>query len=257
VTAEQTHLLQEQGYLILHRLIDPEWLEELRYETERLLREEGEHAGSEFRKEANADRLANLVDKGAAFLRLVSHPELLAGAEAVLGPDWKLSSLNYRAALPHSDSAQPLHCDMGLVPDSLGACVFNSIWLLDDFTETNGATRIVPGTHRSGQLPQAVLADPSAPHPDEVLVLGQAGDVILMNAHLWHGGTANRTDAPRRSLHGFFVRGDQPQQQYQKRLLRLETQQQLSPALRRILALDDERNDALSSTGSGRSGFLK
>lgn len=88
-------------------------------------------------------------------------------------------------------------------------------------------------------------------------MLAAAGDVILMNAHLWHGGTANRTSAPRRSLHAFFVRGDQPQQQYQRRLLRPETQAALSPALRRILALDDPRNDQLSAHGSGRSGFLR
>jgi ectoine hydroxylase-related dioxygenase (phytanoyl-CoA dioxygenase family) len=79
----------------------------------------------------------------------------------------------------------------------------------------------------------------------------------MMNAHCWHGGTANRTDRPRRSLHGFFVRGDQPQQQYQKRLLRPETLESLTPELRRILAIDDPRNDELSSTGSGRSGFLR
>jgi ectoine hydroxylase-related dioxygenase (phytanoyl-CoA dioxygenase family) len=115
----------------------------------------------------------------------------------------------------------------------------------------------VPGSHTWGKLPQEVLADPQAPHPDEQLVLASAGDVILMNAHLWHGGTANRTTAPRRSLHAFFVRGDQPQQQYQKRLLRPETKASLSPELRRILALDDPRNDELSAKGSGRSGFLR
>ena len=131
------------------------------------------------------------------------------------------------------------------------------IFMIDDFTPENGATRYVPGSHTWGKLPQQTLADVKAPHPGEQLVLGAAGDVILMNAHLWHGGTANRTDAPRRSLHAFFVRGDQPQQQYQKRLLGPETQASLSPELRRILALDDERNDALSEHGSGRSGFLR
>jgi ectoine hydroxylase-related dioxygenase (phytanoyl-CoA dioxygenase family) len=211
---------------------------------------EGASAGAEFRKEANSQRLANLVDKGETFRRVVSHPELLAAAELVLGPDWKLSSLNYRAAEPHSDSAQPLHCDMGLLPDAQGYAVFNSVWMLDDFTPENGPTRAVPGSHRSGSLPPAA-------HPDETIILGRAGDVIMMNAHCWHGGTANRTDRPRRSLHGFFVRGDQPQQQYQKRLLRPETLESLTPELRRILAIDDPRNDELSSTGSGRSGFLR
>ena len=253
MTADEKILLQEQGYLIVRGVMDAAWLAELRMATARLLELEGADAGGEFRKEVGSDRLANLVDKGECFERLVSHPMLLEAAEAVLGPDWKLSSLNYRAALPGEQSLQPLHCDMGLLPDSLGNAVFNSIWMLDDFTPENGPTRFVPGSHRSGVLP----SNGSAPHPDEQVALGFAGDVILMNSHMWHGGTANRTSTPRRSLHGFFVRGDQPQQQYQRRLLRADTVAGLSPVLRRVLALDDERNDVLSSVGSGKSGFLK
>ena len=253
MTADEKILLQEQGYLIVRGVMDAAWLEELRMATGRLLAEEGADAGGEFRKEVGSDRLANLVDKGECFQRLVSHPMLLEAAEAVLGPDWKLSSLNYRAALPGEQSLQPLHCDMGLLPDAFGNAVFNSIWMLDDFTPENGPTRFVPGSHRSGVLP----SNGSAPHPDEQVALGNAGDVILMNSHMWHGGTANLTFVPRRSLHGFFVRGDQPQQQYQRRLLRAETVAGLSPVLRRVLALDDERNDVLSAVGSGKSGFLK
>jgi ectoine hydroxylase-related dioxygenase (phytanoyl-CoA dioxygenase family) len=257
MTEEHIRQLRVEGYLILPGVIDAAWLEALRTAVARQLDLEGENAGAEFRKEENAQRLANLVDKGQVFQRVIGHPELLEAAGAVLGPGFKLGSLNYRAAAPLSNSAQPLHCDMGLLPDAKGNAVFNSIWLLDDFTPENGATRFVPGSHVSAKLPQQALADPWAAHPEERLALGAAGDVILMNAHLWHGGTANRTAAPRRSLHAFFVRGDQPQQQYQKRLLRPETQASLSPELRRILALDDERNDALSRQSSGRSGFLR
>ena len=257
MTAAQIRQLQTEGYLTLPAVIDAEWLEALRAATARQLELEGANAGSEFRKEANSQRLANLVDKGQVFQRVICHPEVLQAAEAVLGPDFKLGSLNYRAAEPLSNSAQPLHCDMGALPDAKGNAVFNSIWLLDDFTPENGATRFVPGSHVSGKLPQEALADPWAAHPQERLALGAAGDVILMNAHLWHGGTANRSAAPRRSLHAFFVRGDQPQQQYQKRLLRPETQESLSSDLRRILALDDARNDLLSEQSSGRSGFLR
>ena len=78
-----------------------------------------------------------------------------------------------------------------------------------------------------------------------------------MNAHMWHGGTANRTAFPRRALHGFYTRFDKPQQQYQKQLLRAETIVRLSPELRKILALDDPLNDTLSSAQTGMSGFLK
>jgi ectoine hydroxylase-related dioxygenase (phytanoyl-CoA dioxygenase family) len=102
-----------------------------------------------------------------------------------------------------------------------------------------------------------VLDDLNAVHPEEILVTGSAGTVVVMNAHLWHGGTANRTAAERRALHGFYCRCDIPQQQYQKKLLRPETQAALDPALRKILALDDPVNDRLCETGSGQSGFLR
>ena len=78
-----------------------------------------------------------------------------------------------------------------------------------------------------------------------------------MNAHVWHGGTANRTAAPRLAMHAFYCRGDKPQQQYQKALLRPEVQAALDPELRQILALDDLANDALSANVDVRSGFLK
>jgi ectoine hydroxylase-related dioxygenase (phytanoyl-CoA dioxygenase family) len=153
--------------------------------------------------------------------------------------------------------AQPLHCDAGSLPDDKGYCVCNTIWLLDDFTPENGATRIVPGSHKWGRLPQAVLADPAAPHPEEILVTSRAGSVVVMNTHAWHGGTANQTDRPRRALHSFYCRFDQPQQQYQKRLLRPETQKSVSGVVRDLLALDDPLNDELSTRETGMSGFMK
>jgi hypothetical protein len=52
----------------------------------------------------------------------------------------------------------------------------------------------------------------------EELVTGSAGTVVVMNTHMWHGGTASRTDRCRRALHVFYMRNDKPQQQYQKAL---------------------------------------
>jgi ectoine hydroxylase-related dioxygenase (phytanoyl-CoA dioxygenase family) len=207
--------------------------------------------------EAGSRRLANLVDKGEIFQRLISWPRILELVGHVLGERFKLSSFNARSANPYSNEPQPLHCDAGALPDKNGFWVCNTIWLLDDFTTENGATRVIPGSQYWSQFPQDVLADPVQPHPDEVLVLGPAGSVVVMNTHAWHGGTANRTGAHRRALHGFYCRFDKPQQQYQKRLLRPETQAALSMELRKLLALDDPLNDELCSVETSASGFLK
>ena len=257
MTLDEERQLDEQGFLVLEGLLPNGFLESLRARIEDLFQQEGENAGSEFRQEPHARRLANLVDKGEEFRKVVAHPEVLERVAYVLKPRFKLSSLNARSTDPNSPEAQPLHCDAGSIPDEMGYCVCNTIWLLDDFTTENGATRIVPGSHKWGKLPQQVLSDPAAPHPEEVLVTGPAGSVVVMNTHAWHGGTANRTDRPRRALHSFYCRYDQPQQQYQKRLLRPETQAQIGGELRELLALDDRLNDELCASATGMSGFMK
>src|SRR5205823_9400758 len=137
--------------------------------------------------------------------------------------------------------------DMSAIADEAGFWVCNSVWMLDDFTADNGALRLVPGSHNWRRLPQQALDDPLADHPDQVLVTGRAGTVVVVNAHAWHGGTANRTAAARTAVHAFYCRRDRPQQQYQKRLLCPEVQLALSPQLRDLLAVDDPLNDQLSA----------
>ena len=257
MTPAEREALDTSGYVVLERFLNQDLLAQVRGRVEELHEQEGENAGAEFRKEAGSRRLANLVDKGEIFERLIAMPEILERVGYVLGNNFKLSSFNARSADPYSNEPQPLHCDAGALPDEHGYWVCNTIWLLDEFTSENGATRVIPGSQKWRQLPQEALADPLASHPEEKLLLAPAGSVVVMNTHAWHGGTANRTAAPRRALHAFYCRSDKPQQQYQKRLLRPETQARLSPELRRLLALDDPKNDELSASGSGASGFLK
>lgn len=257
LTEDEKQQLDQAGLLLLTDFLSTERLAALRQRSAELFAELGDQAGAEFKQEPQTDRLANLVNHGPLFWDMITEPKILAGIAHVLGPEFKLSSLNARSARPHSDWVQPLHCDTGALPDARGNKVCNVVWLLDDFTTENGPTRFVPGTHRAGKLPQDVLADPAAPHPEEVLLIAPAGSVAIMNAHVWHGGTANRTAKPRLALHSFYCRRDEPQQQYQKQLLSDTVQQQLSPELRQLLALDDPLNDELSSQGSGRSGFMR
>jgi len=257
MTEDQQRQLDERGYVVLESLIDRDFLAALRSRILEVFDEEGERAGHEFRTEEHAHRLANLVDKGDVFRRAIVLPRLLEYVRHVLGPGIKLSSLNARSADPNTDVGQPLHVDMGAIPDERGYWVCNTVWMLDDFTLDNGPTRMVPGSHKWGQRPQDVLEDPLAPHPDEVMLTGKAGTVAVINAHLWHGGTANRTSRPRLAMHAFYCRRDKPQQQYQKQLLHPDVQAALSPDVRDILALDDPLNDELSAALEGMSGFMK
>ena len=249
--------LDELGYVVFEDLMDKAFLAEARSRITELFEQEGEEAGAEFRLEPGSRRLANCVDKGDVFVRTILHPTVLDAMALVLGPKFKLSSLNVRSANPHNGVAQPLHADAGAIADEQGYWVANSVWMIDDFTVENGAIRVVPGSHRWNKLPQQVMSDPAAQHPEEQVLTGRAGTVVVMNAHAWHGGTENRTSRPRCAMHGFYTRWDKPQQQYQKRLLRPETQASLPPEARRILALDDPLNDELCAVQTNMSGFLK
>ena len=245
LTAAEKNALDENGYLPLPGTLTPAQVQALRTRLQELEEEEGEHAGKEVHQEAGTARLANLANKDPIFDLIWTNPKVLAAMSHVLDGDLKLSSLNARASLP-GHGLQALHCDGSLSLEGFAmssedgnrrfyAC--NSIWLLNDFTPENGATRLVPGSHRSGLDPRQDMEDPQAPHPDEMLVLGKAGTVFIFNAFTWHGGTVNRSDTPRRALHCYFVRRGLPPQTDQQGLLRPETAARLSQAQKVVLGV--------------------
>jgi ectoine hydroxylase-related dioxygenase (phytanoyl-CoA dioxygenase family) len=232
--AEQSQL-DEQGFVVLEGILAADQLEAIRARMAELHQQEGDRAGLEVHQEAGTDRLADLVNKDRVFEVCFTHPRVLAAVAHVLQGDLKLSSLNSRAALP-GQGHQGLHSD-GNVRDPERAYYDScqTTWLLDDLTEENGPTRVVPGTHRSDKRPEEVLADRSAPHPEEVRWLAPAGTVIVSNAHLWHSGTTNRSAAPRRVLHAYFCRRAYVQQTDQRAFLRPETAARIGEAARCIL----------------------
>jgi len=234
LTTDEIKQLDEQGYLPLYDILSQDQIMAFRDRLNELTIAEGELAGTEVHQEAGTNRLSNLIDKDPMFDICYSHPRVLAAMNHVLSNDFKLSSLNSRASLP-GEGLQALHADWGEAVDAGDYQVCNSIWLLVDFTANNGATRVVPGTHRSGQHPAKVLTDPKAPHPDEIQLIAPAGTVVIFNSHLWHGGTVNHSDAPRYALHSYFCRRHQPQQLNQKTHLSDTTIARLSDAQRYIL----------------------
>lgn len=242
LTDDERSFLATRGYLDLGQLLSDTQVDSINQKIACLQETEGKQAGAELAeskyirhpKEAGADRLADLVNKGGEFDIFYTHPRVLAGIVAVLGEQIKLSSLNYRAAKPGL-GLQKLHVDWkdGIPNGVFRVC--NSIWLLDDFTPDNGATRVVPGSHLWDMLPQDQLTDPELSHPQEVLIQGKAGTVFIFNSHTWHGGTQNRTTRPRRSMHSYFCTRDQNQQIDQQRYFTEETRRRTSAASRYLL----------------------
>lgn len=233
LSAEEKADLDRNGFLPLYEILTQGEVDKFNARLAEITAAEGAEAGLEVHQEEGTDRLADLVNKDPMFEVCLSHPRVLAAIHHVLGT-FKMFSLNSRAALP-GKGHQGLHTDYGepVQPGDYRVC--NSIWLLDDFTAENGATRVVPGSHLGGVLPGQAMADPADDHPDQVQLLAPAGTVVVFNSHLWHGGTLNKSDRPRRAMHSAFCRRGIPQQLDQKAYLRRSTFERLNPAQHYLL----------------------
>jgi ectoine hydroxylase-related dioxygenase (phytanoyl-CoA dioxygenase family) len=221
---EQRRKFDEDGYFIAENVFASAEVEEMRSEFERLRAIEGDMGGHEVHIEPGAPRLSNLFNKSSAFDRCLACKPTLAAAAYLLG-EIRVYSLNARNPLK-GQGQQPLHSDVPRVTPTDWRVV-NSMIMLDDMTETNGATRVVPGSHkwtpinvpdnnlaevarveaRPEDIPE-IPKDPYAPHPKEIKLTGSAGSVAVISGHIWHGGTRNESGAPRRVLHLAIGRRD-------------------------------------------------
>lgn len=235
LTEAQKEHLDREGYVILENLLSPQQVEELRAALDRISAEEGENAGKEQHQEAGTNRIADLVNKDSAFDNCWTHPRVLAAVVHVLGKDIKLFAFSSRSALP-GQGEQMLHKDGFYQPTNPGEFYLcNTAWLLDEFTAENGATRIVPGSHRVPGVPVDISSDPLSPHPNEIKVLAPAGSVIVFNSHMLHGGTRNLSGEPRRVVHAAYSHRAEKPLTDQREFLRPETANRLSEAAKVLL----------------------
>lgn len=135
-------------------------------------------------------RIYALFAKTRAFDAAAVHPLLLGVLDRLLG-HYQLSAPTGIEIGP-GERAQVLHQDQSIypLPADYPDVVLNTMWALDDFTEANGATRLIPGSHRwVGRQPT----------PDDEVVVTEmpAGSVAFYVGRIWHGGGANQTDRPR------------------------------------------------------------
>lgn len=239
---EQQTQLANAGWIKIEQAATATEVAALADYLEQLWVQEGELAGSENYQEKHTRRLANLADKGAIFRRYFNHPLVIAACHAVMGDSVRVSMLNARDALPNSGARQLWHCDTdnsGL-PDATGYYACTAIWMIDDFSAENGATYLVPETHKSGKVPKMVMQDRYAPHPDEMRATGNAGDLFIFNGHCWHAGGANLSDRSRRALLVHYLRADWlPERADRRQHISAETLATLTHAERTLLGCED------------------
>lgn len=223
------------GYCVIERALDGPALAAVQ---DRLTRQAAaERKLHNMKNPANVDPVNQwvgmLLNKGEAFLKLVQEPLPMSLIEHLIGKDYLISCVDAQIQHPGAGT-MPLHTDQWWMPapqqpgvrpprpadarrgtgkglDPAAStkpfapiAAANVMWMISDFTEENGATRVVPGSHLSGEQPDA-----SVPHRiATVAATGPAGTAFAFDARLWHGAAPNRTD---RSRYGITTVGCGPQ----------------------------------------------
>lgn len=201
-----------------------------------------EAVGTEDYKVGSATtRLFDLANRGGAFDPIYIYPPLLEAVDSMMGRPFRLSMLLGRTLRPGS-AAQELHVD--LTRDDPARPMVGFILMIDAFRPDNGATRIVPGSHRWPETPEAALSDPRATYAGEVLACGPAGALLIFDASVWHGHTANTSGAPRRSIQGYFIPRDAPSGFDFRSRMRPDTLARIRPLAKYVLAVDGCTADA-------------
>jgi ectoine hydroxylase-related dioxygenase (phytanoyl-CoA dioxygenase family) len=189
--------MANQGFTIVPDVFSAAEVERMRAAVEAIFAaEEGALGGHG----AHVRFSVNLTNKHATFREAVQHPLLVELMGALLGDDFILGSLHTRSTYPGAPR-QGLHRDGMLDRRIPFPTHINSMWMLDDFTVENGATRVVPGSHLWEEEPA-----PDQVYAAEVQATGAAGSVAVFDSRLFHAGGANHSSGPRRGLTGFFCR---------------------------------------------------
>lgn len=229
--------LIEHGYCLLSAFIPRDQLDALRQRLVTTAAQERDD-GTAFIYENDSQRVFNLQNKGSEFVEIIENPVILQLMESILGFNFLLSSTHANVAGP-GGAAMHLHADQTFArtPWPPYALVANSMWMLDDFTEENGATRIVPDTHLLGRQPDYPAGEDNA---EAVPICAPAGSVMIFDGRLWHQTGPNVTgDQHRRGILNYYCRGYVRQQQNFFLGLKSEVLDNASPVMRRLLGWEN------------------
>jgi len=193
-----TQQLEELGYCLIPDLITPEECDKYVQLLERDYKKYSSlYAGSGSETPHGLDDKSlekvvyNLHNKDISWYKLFEHPAVTKLLDGLLiegsyknSEPYYLNNNSARFPLK-GNLGQQLHSDSRL-PGINYCIVANVLWVLDDFTPENGATRVVPGSHKFMSF-----AEDGKCYDEEILISAKKGSAIIFNANLWHGGGPN------------------------------------------------------------------
>jgi len=226
---EHLDRMARDGYTVVEDVIDAAAVAALRADLERLERELAVAPAQNIFEGTRTVRIYNLLARGAIYQPIPVHERVLPIIEGVLDRGCLVSSLSSIAIDP-GEVAQPLHADDQLIPlpKPHVSIICNTMWALTDFTAANGATRLVPGSHKADRSPQPFEAIET--RAAEM----RAGSVLVFDGSIWHGGGANTTSARRLGVAMNYCAGWIRQQENQQLGIPLDIAKTFSPRLRKL-----------------------
>jgi len=221
--------IERDGYTIIEGAIDDALLSSLRDDLERIERDEGVRPAENIFEGTRTVRIYNLLARGKVFESVPVHDSVLPVVERVLDRGCLVSSVSSIAIDP-GEAAQPLHADDQVIPLPRPhvPIVCNTMWAVTDFTAENGATRLVPGSHRRDRAPE--FGEPVETIAAEM----RRGSVLVFHGSLWHGGGANTTAERRVGLAMNYCAGWMRQQENQQLGIPLDVARGFGPRLRKL-----------------------
>jgi ectoine hydroxylase-related dioxygenase (phytanoyl-CoA dioxygenase family) len=229
--ADHLAAMQRDGFTIVEGVLDAGEVAALADDVARLERALAAAPAANVFEGTRTVRIYNLLARGARFGEVAIHPRVLPIIEGVLDRGCLASSLSSIAIGP-GEVAQPLHADDQLIPlpKPHPSIICNTMWALTDFTAANGATRVVPGSHRAERSPQP-FGEPVATIAAEM----RAGSVLVFDGSIWHGGGANQTQERRLGLAMNYCAGWLRQQENQQLGIPRDVARTFPPRLRKLV----------------------
>ena len=182
---------ERDGYVIFENVLSPDQVSRIREALAPHLTKTGRNDFEGLR----SHRVYALVDKDPeVFGALAAHPLSLSFVEREFGASCLLSAM-LAIQLLQDETVQDWHYDdeQIVVPRPRPAYGVSTFWAIDDTTEENGATEIIPGSHLWGpDVPR-----PDGDHPERKKATMPSGSLMIAKGTLYHRGGANRTDKPR------------------------------------------------------------
>lgn len=246
LSTKQKSFLKKEGYLILKpSKFVRENLNNLKKIINNLILLEGDRGGWEGKEkyykkgkkfEENCDRLGNLIDKNLIFGKLILIPEVLAAAHEVIRGDLKVGGLNFRN--PHAGyGEQSIHIDA--LPRKSKREKFHGVVCflsLDDSNISNGATRIIPKTHKKLGWPDDYIKT-EIRQKNEIRTTVKAGSIVVMNLNTWHAGAKNISGKKRRTIFIQIKRRNEEQLLNYKKYISSNTKKKLSDVQKYLLGI--------------------